>query len=100
MQEFRLSTKAESDLTNIWAYRAESGEERADELIDRLVKQFIMLATFREAGRSRPELGKNIRSFAIEQHVVFYQIIDTGIEIVRVLHGSRDIKKVFDENVD
>ena len=95
MQNFRLSTAAESDLTDIWTYRADSGEARADELIERLVEQFIMLATFPKAGRSRPEIKKGLRSFVAERHVIFYRSIDQGIEIVRVLYGTRDIENIF-----
>lgn len=95
MQNFRLSTAAESDLTDIWTYRSESGEERADELTERLVKQFTMLATFPEVGRSRPEIREGLRSFVAEHHVIFYRLIDQGIEVVRVLYGTRDIENIF-----
>ena len=98
MQNFRLSTAAESDLTDIWTYRAESSEERADELIEKLVKQFTMLATFPKSGRNRPEIENEIRSFVAERHVIFYRVIVTGVEIVRVLYGTRDIERIFSED--
>jgi toxin ParE1/3/4 len=98
MQDFRLSTAAESDLTDIWAYRADSGESSANELIARLVEHFTMLATFPGAGRNRPEIKKGIRSFAAERHVIFYRVVEQDIEIVRVLYGARDIKKIFSED--
>lgn len=98
MQNFRLSPAAESDLTDIWTYRADSSEERADEFIEHLVKQFMMLTTFPEAGRKRPELKKGIRSFVAEHHVIFYRTINQGIEIVRVLDGTRDIDKIFSDD--
>lgn len=95
MQNFRLSTAAESDLTDIWTYRAESGEARADELIEQLVKRFTMLATFPEAGRNRPEIKEGLRSFVVDRHVIFYRPINQGIEVVRILYGTRDIKRIF-----
>jgi toxin ParE1/3/4 len=42
-------------------------------------------------GRLRPEIEEGIRSFAVEFHLIFYIILDDGIELVRVLHGSQDI---------
>ena len=98
MQNFRLSTAAESDLTDIWIYRAESGEAGADELIEQLVKRFTMLATFPEAGRKRPEIKEGLRSFVAERHVIFYRPINQGIEVVRVLYGTRDIKQIFSDD--
>ncbi|MEM8804545.1 MAG: type II toxin-antitoxin system RelE/ParE family toxin [Cyanobacteria bacterium P01_G01_bin.38] len=97
MREFRLSALAESDLTAIWNYAGDYNELVADALIDRLVKRFVMLSTFQEAGRERPELGSGIRSFPVDRYVIFYRIITEGIEIIRVLHGSRDIEQVFAE---
>lgn len=41
-------------------------------------------------GRPRPELGKNILSFPIKRYVMFYFIIKDGIQLIRVLHSSRD----------
>lgn len=76
MQNFRLSSAAESDLTDIWTYRAESREAQADELIEQLVKQFTMLATFPKAGRSRPGIKEGLRSFVVERHVIFYRLIE------------------------
>jgi toxin ParE1/3/4 len=30
-----------------------------------------------------------------ENHLIFYRLSDAGIEIVRVLHGSRDLETIF-----
>lgn len=97
MAEFRLSALAEDDLTAIWEYVAEYNERSADSLIEKLVKRFVMLSTFQDAGRSRTVLKPGLRSFPVEQYVIFYRIIPEGIEIVRVLHGSRDIEKQFSD---
>jgi toxin ParE1/3/4 len=48
-----------------------------------------------EAGRERPELAPRLRSFPAGRYVLFYRPIGGGIEIVRVLHGSRDIDSIF-----
>ena len=47
-------------------------------------------------GRRRPELAPNIRSLTVGRYVVFYQPLFRGIEVVRVLHGSRDIESIFE----
>jgi toxin ParE1/3/4 len=31
-----------------------------------------------------------------DQHVVFYRVIQTGVEIMRVIHGSRDLDTLMD----
>jgi toxin ParE1/3/4 len=54
-----------------------------------------LLAAFPLIGRDRPELGPQIRSFPFDSYVVFYRPSDTGVVILRVLHGSRDVEVVF-----
>lgn len=48
-------------------------------------------------GRVRVELIPGVRSFAFGRYVVFYEPLPDGIDVVRVLHGSRDIDHVFEE---
>ena len=36
-----------------------------------------------------------IRGF--KKHLIFYRPIENGIEVIRVLHGARDLKKVFEQ---
>lgn len=47
-------------------------------------------------GRTRPELLSNLRSIPIGNYVIYYIPRQRGIEIVRVLHGSRDLDSLFD----
>jgi toxin ParE1/3/4 len=42
-------------------------------------------------GRLRPELKAELRSLSTGNYVVFYLAMEDGIDLVRVLHGSRDI---------
>lgn len=47
-------------------------------------------------GRSRPELMHNVRSIPLGNYVIFYIPRERGIEVVRVLQGSRDLDSLFD----
>jgi toxin ParE1/3/4 len=31
-----------------------------------------------------------------DKHVVFYRVIQTGIEIIRVVHGARDLEALIE----
>jgi len=35
------------------------------------------------------------RSIAVRPHVIFYRVQDGSAEIVRVLHGRRDLDEIF-----
>jgi len=42
-------------------------------------------------GRKVEELAPNLRSFPIGSYLIFYRPVEDGIELIRVLHGARDI---------
>jgi toxin ParE1/3/4 len=46
-------------------------------------------------GRRREELAPGLRSFAMGLYLIFYMPMTNGVDIVRVLHGFRDIETVF-----
>ena len=52
-------------------------------------------ATQPQMGRPRDELSTGLRSLPHGRYVVFYVPLADGIEVVRVLHGSRDIDDAF-----
>jgi plasmid stabilization system protein ParE len=50
---------------------------------------------FPELGRSRDELCQGCRSLLVKKYLVFYRLLPNAIEIVRVLHGSRNLPEFF-----
>ncbi len=49
-------------------------------------------------GKPRDELFPNIRSFPVDNYLIFYRPLDKGIEILRVISGYRDLEKLFDDS--
>lgn len=69
---YRLSPLAEQDPEKIWLYVADdSSTETADRLINAIVERFDMLAEHPRMGRFRPEFGSGVRSFPVENHVIY-----------------------------
>src|SRR2546427_8831299 len=87
---YRLSSLAERDLDEIWSYVAEDvSPTTADRLIDDIIGRFDLLAEQPRMGRARPEFGAAVRSFAVENYVIYY-CHDGDVLIARILHGRRD----------
>ena len=86
---------AEADILEIWDYIADDSLAAADRWVDRVDEQFRMLAAQPMMGRAREELAPGVRSFPFGRYVVFYMPLNDGIDVVRVLHGARDIDAVF-----
>ncbi len=88
------SPQIDSDLDGIWYYVAsESSAGVADRLIDSITEQFLLLAKYPHVGRRRDDdLRPSLRSFPVGNYVIFYRVRDADVVILRVLHGSRDIR--------
>ena len=86
---------AEADILEIWDYIADDNSAAADRWVDQLDDQVRLLATQPMMGRLRNELAPGVRSYPYGRYVVFYVPLDDGIDVVRVLHGARDIDAVF-----
>jgi toxin ParE1/3/4 len=92
---YRISAQARLDLEGIWLYLAKESEDIADQAIDNIFERFPKLAQFPEMGRDRSEIYAGLRSFPVQRHIIFYNLIEGGIEVVRILHGARDIDTLF-----
>ncbi|HEY7302117.1 MAG TPA: type II toxin-antitoxin system RelE/ParE family toxin [Xanthobacteraceae bacterium] len=87
----RRSQKARADLGDIWLYIAERDVSAADRVLDEIERIISLIATQPRMGRKRPEIGVNIHSFRAMSWIVFYRIEEGFIDVVRVLHGARDL---------
>lgn len=95
MSRIEISRRALADLDNIWEFIATDNIRAADETLDRIKVRCSSYANQPELGESRPEIGSDIRSFSVSWYVIYYRARNKGIEIVRVLHGARDVGQLF-----
>ncbi len=87
---------AQTDILEAWDFIADDSVSAADRWVDHLDEQFRLLATQPMMGRAREELAPGVRSFPVGQFVIFYVPLHDGIDVVRVLHGARDVGVMFD----
>lgn len=96
MAGYRLSEAAQADLQDIRRYTLDRwGAQQARHYLVELALRFEQLAATLELGRTREDLQAGIRSFNARHHTIFYRKSADGIDIVRVLHPSMDIRSHF-----
>ncbi len=95
MRRYRLDRDARTDLYEIHDYVARDNLSAADRLIDTFKERLRLLAAQPLIGQLRPELAPDLRSFAVGNYVIFYRPAENGIEIARVIHGARDVDRLF-----
>ncbi|MBR8835142.1 MAG: type II toxin-antitoxin system RelE/ParE family toxin [Stigonema ocellatum SAG 48.90 = DSM 106950] len=97
MNRYKISQLAEQDLEDIWIYVAQNNQIAASKEIAKILNRLPMLAEFPDIGQMRDDLRVKLRSFPVKPYIVFYIKLDDGIEVVRILHQSRDIERQFSE---
>ena len=82
---------AEDDLVDIAAYIARDKPEAARRWVQTIRDKCDILATRPLMGEETPRFGvPGCRCFTIGNYVVFFRAIEDGIEVARIVHGSRD----------
>ncbi|HEY8750394.1 MAG TPA: type II toxin-antitoxin system RelE/ParE family toxin [Tepidisphaeraceae bacterium] len=91
----RRSQLAIEDYRNIWRYISVNNPDAADELLRTIDSKLELYAEHPYMGTVRDALSQGLRSFPVGRYVIFYRVVSDGIEVARVLHGSRDLQKFF-----
>lgn len=99
MPKFHLSNKAVDDLADIWEYTYnEWSEKQADYYYNFLLKTCQQLSENPTLGKRYSEIALNLFGYLANKHIVFYQSVTKNeILVIRILHGSMDLKRKMDE---
>jgi len=65
-RKVRISLPAQRDLDEIWFFIAQDSLDAADRFVDHLTDKFSLLAFSPRLGRSREDLGHELRSFPVK----------------------------------
>ena len=98
MATYRLAAPALADLDAVADYYADAaGADRAGALIASVVERFRLLAEHPRIGIARHELSPGLRSYAVPgtPYAIFYIPREHGVDVIRILHGRRDLAPLF-----
>ncbi len=95
MAQLRFTESAERDLIEIGNFIARDNPINAARFVERIEEHCQLLAAHPLMGRTREELVPGLRSLPFGRYVIFYRAMDNGAEIVRVLHGARDLRRAL-----
>jgi toxin ParE1/3/4 len=85
------SPAAEDDLIDIWCSIARDNPAAADRVLETFAVRIKQLATFPDSGSRRPDIAPDARGLVVGSYLVLYRKTDKHVEIVRIVHGARDI---------
>ncbi len=88
--------KAQDDIDALWSYIARRDIVAADRTVDRIVDATDRLSLFPYSGRDCSDWKPGLRSISASPYIVFYRVTADHIDIVRILHGARDVPMMTD----
>ena len=95
MKKFRLTAEAAADLTEVFDYIAEDSIDVAQRVAAEIYDEMKKLARNPALGHKRPDLtSRELLFWRVYSYLVIYQPT-TPVNIIAVLHGSRDVKKIL-----
>ena len=88
-RNFQVRQAADNDLLDIFIYGCEQfGVDAAEAYIYRLEAGIQQLTEHPKSGRSIEQIIAGVRALPVVSHVIYYQVTDTTIDIIRALHKS------------
>jgi toxin ParE1/3/4 len=96
MSRVQFTVQAGRDLEEIEEFISLDNPDAAARLLLSIQEKCALLSRQPQMGRSRFELSPELRGFPVGNYLIFYRPAMDGIEVVRVLHGARDIPELFD----
>ena len=94
MEQARFAPAAEEDLLAIWLRIAKDDPRTADRVWAHIRERAESLGNFPDLGPARPDIGEDARSLVVERWLVLYRQSVTGVEVVRIVDGARDLRKI------
>lgn len=97
MPRLTRTRQAEEDLIEIWTFIAQDDMAAADRLLERIDEVCGLLVENPQLGPARPDLRPELRYMSVARYLILYRITSKAVEIVRVVHGARDLPSLLRE---
>jgi toxin ParE1/3/4 len=95
VRKLYLTARARQDVLEIEEYIAIDSPTAAVRFTDKLEQRWLLLRDNPNMGRKRTDLMPELRSVSEGDYLIFYRIIDKTIEIMRIVHGAREVEKII-----
>ncbi|MBP0029899.1 type II toxin-antitoxin system RelE/ParE family toxin [Roseofilum sp. Guam] len=98
MNRYTLNILATQDLNEIAEYFANSNVDAGEEFFLEFNQRCKQLVDFPYSGKSYADLRLGLRGLSFKGYIIFYRVLEDGVEILRVLSGRRNLPQFFQES--
>lgn len=86
-----LSSEALNDIASIRSYLLrEAGPAVSSRVVARIRKKLASVERMPRTGSLRPEFGEGVRFHISGSYVIYVEVRNDGVEVLRILHASQD----------
>lgn len=85
------SELANCEIGDMWFGIAIHNPDTASRIVQRIDAQIRLLSEFPELGPERPEVAPGMRVLVEGNYLILYRVTEETVEIVRIVHGARDL---------
>ncbi|GAB4182662.1 MAG: type II toxin-antitoxin system RelE/ParE family toxin [Coleofasciculaceae cyanobacterium] len=98
MSRYLISPSASRDLNAIADYFLTRNVDAGERLFHEFTKKCQYIAQFPNLGKSYSYLRPSLRGLPLDGYIIFYRVVEDGVEIVRVVSGRQDLESLFSES--
>lgn len=98
MSRYVINILASRYLNEIADYFAETNIEIGEKFFREFNRKCQQLVAFPNSGKSYAKIRTDLRGLPVEGHIIFYRVLDDGVEILRVVSGRRNFPSLFEES--
>ncbi len=95
MYKILLKRAAANDIDDIAGYIQQDNARRAESFTDEISAKIAVIAEHPLMYPARDDVKAGLRADLIGSYLVFFKIHVDSVEIVRVLHGARDLDNLL-----
>jgi len=98
MRSLRITAPASQDLEEISEYFLEKSVEAGDRFVQTFAQKCQHLARYPYIGKSYAQLRPGLQGLSLMGYIIFYQVVEDDIEILRVVSGYRNLEEIFEND--
>ncbi|MBN3940641.1 type II toxin-antitoxin system RelE/ParE family toxin [Nostoc sp. NMS9] len=98
MSRYVINILASRDINEIADYFAETNTEAGERFFSEFNRKCQQLVAFANSGKSYAKIRPDLPGVSLQGYIVFYKVLDDGIEILRVVSGRRNFPSLFEES--
>jgi toxin ParE1/3/4 len=95
-----IALEASQDLNAISDYFVSRNIDAGERLLQEFNQKCVKLLQFPNMGKSYAAIRPWLRGVPLDGYIIFYEVIEDRITILRVVSGRQNLETLFDENLD